>query len=329
MEKYGSGNIPTPDELRLLERLLSGETLREAAKAAGLSLSSASRLLSQARVRAGDPLFKRSGNRLLPTPRMRALSERLLPLLEGLSGFYEEERFDPGSLSGSFRILVTDNGFLGYVAPVIPELKKKAPGLTLDIIPLRRSGSWMIESGRADLGICAFPDNRKSLRWIVLSEFSYCLVLRKDHPVYRKWLREGELSLSDLSPYVQFMNRRFASGGQDEACGYERGPGTNRIYSPYFAAAPFAIIESCPDAVQWATMRAGRRAGTLSDALGVIPAEDFTDYGKASSRTKLVWAVRDDSNPANQWVRSLIVAAAKRNFGSGGTSDPGPAGKEF
>lgn len=308
-----SAGLPAPEELTLLAGICRTESLKEAAASCGLSVSTANRRLAQLRAKFGDPLFSRSGNRLLPTPRMKEIEKKLFPLLSSLRHFYDARAFDPSQLKGTFRVMTTDNNFVNFLGPVLPEISREAPGLEIEVIPLRRNGMWMLMSGRADLAIYAFPGSRREIREVPLASDRYCLLLRRDHPAAVKWMREGSLSLADLAPYTQIMNPRFSRSLRDP-CGYERGPGKKRIYSPFFNTNPDLLLEG--DFVQWTIELAASRAiAAFGESLLMIPAAGFRDYGPTDTVTALLlWAAKDERDPASQWIRSLVIAAARERF---------------
>ncbi|MDL2059919.1 LysR family transcriptional regulator [Mesosutterella sp. AGMB02718] len=224
--------LPSSEELELLAGLFRTESLRDAAASLRISNSTASRRLSEMRARFSDPLFTRSGSRLLPTPRMKEIAAKLFPLLDSLEHFYDAKAFEPSQLKGQFRILTTDNNFLNILSPVLPRISREAPELELEVMPLRRNGMWQLISGKADLAIYAFPEYRREIRAAPLEKDRYCLLLRRGHPAARLWLREGELTLAALSPYTQIMNPRFSRTLRDP-CGYERGPARKGSTRPF------------------------------------------------------------------------------------------------
>lgn len=319
--------LPSSEELELLAGLFRTESLRDAAASLRISNSTASRRLSEMRARFSDPLFTRSGSRLLPTPRMKEIAAKLFPLLDSLEHFYDAKAFEPSQLKGQFRILTTDNNFLNILSPVPPRISREAPELELEVMPLRRNGMWQLISGKADLAIYAFLEYRREIRAAPLEKDRYCLLLRRDHPAARLWLREGELTLAALSPYTQIMNPRFSRTLRDP-CGYERGPGQKRLYSPFFNTNPALLLES--DFVQWTLESAARRAiDATEDELLMIPARAFTDYGPTDTVTSLLlWAARSENDPLSQWVRSIIIGAAReKNPGGAGLPLPGKSGE--
>ena len=140
--------------LLLLDAVWRLRSLSDAAKECGLSVSTASRQLSQARKDFGDELFIRSGYELYPTDRMNALSNELEPLLARLSGLMRPEEFDPATLRKTFRVMTADNGFMAFIAPSLRLLQEQAPRVSLDIVlPQPESIERMLKDGSIDLAI--------------------------------------------------------------------------------------------------------------------------------------------------------------------------------
>src|SRR5205085_11153826 len=63
--------------LRALDALLQAGSVTGAARRMNVSPPAMSHTLSRLRLAVGDPLFVRSGNRLVPTPRALAIGERV------------------------------------------------------------------------------------------------------------------------------------------------------------------------------------------------------------------------------------------------------------
>ena len=183
--------------LLLLDAVWRLRSLSDAAKECGLSVSTASRQLSQARKDFGDELFIRSGYELYPTDRMNALSNELEPLLARLSGLMRPEEFDPATLRKTFRVMTADNGFMAFIAPSLRLLQEQAPRVSLDIVlPQPESIERMLKDGSIDLAITPIPQNAADLESLPLARIRKCLLMRKGHPLAKELLEHGLESLT-------------------------------------------------------------------------------------------------------------------------------------
>lgn len=141
--------------LRVLAAVVQEGSVQGAADRLAVTQSAVSNALAKLRVRAGDPLLVRVGNRHQPTFRARRLAEKTAPFLdEAETLLHARDAFDPAALSRRFVIGMPD-----YLEQLIaPSLFRRliaaAPKMTL---AFRRASAEsvhrLIDSGEIDLAV--------------------------------------------------------------------------------------------------------------------------------------------------------------------------------
>ena len=136
------------------------QSLTVCAQKLGLSLSSASRILTHLREVFGEQLFVRNKGGRIPTSAAMALLPRAIRLLDCYDELFEPEVFDPALAQRVIRIATADMGAVSILTKVIPVILEKAPDL--DFIFFRSSPTLSQSSPRAKSTSAFFP--RKSTR---------------------------------------------------------------------------------------------------------------------------------------------------------------------
>ena len=95
---------PSIESIRLLHTLCQTENLADAAERLGLSLPTASRMLSQLREVFEDRLFTRFPGGLVPTRKAKLLMTRTEAVLETYDALLAPQTFDPARIVRDIRI---------------------------------------------------------------------------------------------------------------------------------------------------------------------------------------------------------------------------------
>ncbi|NUS68739.1 MAG: LysR family transcriptional regulator [Ensifer adhaerens] len=138
-------------DLELLDHLVRGATLSQAARSLGVDQTTVSRRLAALERRVGAALFDRIDGRLTPTPVLSPVVERLRTISEEASLSLAMLLRRTAELKGQVR--VTSIGFVlsAILAPSLARLEQRHPGLTLDLVADNQMLS--IERREADIAI--------------------------------------------------------------------------------------------------------------------------------------------------------------------------------
>jgi DNA-binding transcriptional LysR family regulator len=141
--------------LPVMDAMVSEGSVSGAAELLGITQSAVSHALRRLRAHFNDPLFVRSGNRMLPTPRLQALEPFVRSTMEGLRIHLDPAfEFDPARASRSFTLSATDMGEAVFLPAIIRELRARAPRCRLRVVPVKpRDVSAALQRGEIDLAI--------------------------------------------------------------------------------------------------------------------------------------------------------------------------------
>lgn len=152
------------DQLRLLDHLLAGASVSAAAKALDLSQPSISIQLRKLRARLNDPLFVRSGNRLLPTPLATSMREPVRQALAAVARIGTPPQvFSPLTSTRSFRLTMTDASQITLLPRLLGMLQERATSLTLAVNLIGPTLEEDLREGRVDLALGYLPALRSGI----------------------------------------------------------------------------------------------------------------------------------------------------------------------
>ena len=116
-----------------LQALLEEKSVTKAAERLFITQPAMSRVLQRLRDQLDDPLFTRTGNELVPTPRARELQIRLPGLLDTVLEMVSEGEFDPGTYVGEINIAVPEFVAISLVSELTRVITEHAPNVILSI----------------------------------------------------------------------------------------------------------------------------------------------------------------------------------------------------
>lgn len=287
---------PDLNLLVTLDVLLAEGSVTRAGRRLRLSPSAMSRALARLRATTGDPLLVRAGRGLVPTPRARALRERVRPLVEEANAVLRpDDRIDLARLDRTFT-LRTREGFVENFGPaLLARVRREAPEVKLRFRQKLDRESAALRDGLVDLetGVIG-PATGPELRAQALFRDRFVGVVRREHP-----LRRGRMTAARYAAgrHIDVGLRGPGEGQVDEAL---RRFGVERqivVYVDGFAAA-LALARSTDLIATLPERHTGNlREGLHTFALPVAPPQ-FT--------VSLLWHPRMDSDPAHRWLRECV-----------------------
>lgn len=271
----------------------------------GLSVSSASRILTHLREVFGEQLFVRNKGGLIPTATALALLPRALRLLDCYDKLFEPEVFDPALALRVIRIATADMGAVSILTKVIPVILEKAPDLDFHILPIESDLVSKLTSGEIDFGIFPAEKHAPGVHCVKLFESPYRYVVRTGHPLEAIYHAQKKLTEEDLARW-RHINALIPPGaGIDISTHTEitnrNLPGRTQIHSAYILPQPALIAATdlvgiMPELL----IRGAQDAGIRITALSPV----FTGL---THKPHLFWHERNDGDTLLGWIRAIFV----------------------
>ncbi|WP_332776611.1 LysR family transcriptional regulator [Polaromonas sp.] len=144
--------------LRLLDQLYTTRSVTRSAEALGQSQPTVSIWLARLRKQLNDPLFVRTAEGMLPTPRTDALMGTVREVLGGLQRLAESGvEFDPPTARRRFRICMTDASHITLLPRLLSHVRAVAPGVALEAGRIDGDLARALQAGEADLALGYLP----------------------------------------------------------------------------------------------------------------------------------------------------------------------------
>jgi len=143
--------------LQLLLAVVDTGSVTRAAERLGVTQSAVSHLLDKLRAITGDPLFVKSGRGIVATARAEKLAQQARELLSALHGFAQSDPFDAARWKAHITIAANDFQRDLLLPALMVRLRRKAPLLTLRVIPSDVPSLEMLRNEHCQLVISPRP----------------------------------------------------------------------------------------------------------------------------------------------------------------------------
>ncbi|WP_417559262.1 LysR family transcriptional regulator [Marinomonas sp.] len=170
-------------QLRLFEALYRSGSVTKTAEILDLSQPTVSLSLAKLRKDCDDPLFVRTNNGMLPTPKAEYMInnvQKILSLLEQVSLFNLE--FDPRMATREFRIAMTDASHITLLPTIQKKLQEVAPNISIKVIRFDMNLEANLQNGEADLAIGLLPDLDTGFYQQTLFPQDWVCLVKQAHP---------------------------------------------------------------------------------------------------------------------------------------------------
>jgi DNA-binding transcriptional LysR family regulator len=169
--------------LRIFDAMHANRHVTRAAEELGLSQPTISIGLGKLRRQFGDPLFVRTGDGMLPTPRADALIGPVRDVLHSLRIICEvEATFEPASAKRQFCICMTDASHITLLPQILKAVRQAAPGVTLEAARIDELMPQALQSGDADLALGLIPRLETGFYQQTLFRQDFICLVRPRHP---------------------------------------------------------------------------------------------------------------------------------------------------
>lgn len=290
--------------LAAFDALMEERNVTRAAARVGVSQPAMSAALSRLRKLLDDPLFFRSAEGLLPTPRARDLAEPVSKALRQIeSAIVVKPEFEPERVSLTFTLGVSDYPAFVLLPHLVKALEKQAPGVSLSVHAFtgRDNAVDLLDSGTIDAAVGVPPTHQEKriLTRPVLRDEFVTIVSRDSAAARRGMSMRTFLAL----PHVLVSPEGDRHGLVDQALEQLGKRRTLALTLPQMFAAPAVVAQTSMTATvlkRVAINSPARRRLVLFPPPVMLAPVDFY----------LIWHRRNDLHPAQQWLRELITSLA-------------------
>ncbi|MEJ3658019.1 LysR family transcriptional regulator [Actinomycetes bacterium KLBMP 9759] len=285
-----------------LDALLQEQSVTGAAARLHTSPAAMSRALARIRRIVGDPVLVRAGQRMVMTPRALALRDDTHAVVEaGRALLVPGPDLDPGGLVRSFSVQASDAVLAELSTPLLTDLSRVSPGVTVRFLPEAVEGGPALRDGIVDVEIGVLDHVDPETRTAELLRTRFVGAVRADHPLTR-----GDVTPQRFAEARHIgVSRRGRVHGPIDARLAELGLRRHvAVVLPSHTAALLLAAET--DLVCLAPSGLGddptRPLGlrTFAVPLDLPPVV-----------IGMAWHPRTDADPAQRWFRDRIRAAAR------------------
>ncbi len=291
-------------DLITLHVLLEERQVTRAARRLGITQSSMSHRLALLRQHLDDPLFVRTGSKLVPTPRALEMAE---PLKDGLAKLEEAiegpSDFDPSRASFEIELHAPD-----LVIPVVLELSRalveEAPGITLRVRNVAADLNSRLSAQERSLALVPAQLLDDAMRRRAVGDARFEIVGRAGHPLFKRPVtRKRWLAYPQV--IVVTGNRR--PNAIEEALREQKLKRTVGLEVPSFLAALLALVNT--DLLMNAPAPVGNEAFAAMGLRSVRP-----PFALPTARLFLGWHERFQHDPGHRWVRERAFSLFRFRF---------------
>ena len=284
--------------LRLFEQVLATRSVTRSAELLGQSQPTVSIWLGKLRERLGDPLFVRTADGMLPTPRAQALAGPVRDALRALGEIAAPQApFDPATSTRPWRICMTDASHATVLPRLLAHLRARAPRATVTAIRIDDDTGAALQSGAADIAVGYIP-------WLDTGFYQQALFTQD-------WICLAAPSNTRIGATLTLRGYREAAhvvthagtGAADLEAALARARIERRAMLSLPGFLGLAAIVSTSDLVATLPRQIGE---TLARNAGLrvlacpFPVPPFT--------VKQHWHERFHQDPANRWLREQVAA---------------------
>jgi DNA-binding transcriptional LysR family regulator len=207
--------------LRLFDSLYNTRSVTRAAEALTLSQPTVSIGLGRLRQHLNDPLFVRTSDGMLPTPRSDVLIATVRDILQGLHNLSASATaFSPETAKRRFRIGMTDASHITLLPSLLSHVRAAAPAVTLEASRINDDLAKNLQTGDIDLALGYLPwldtgffqQTLYNQDWICLVNARHPRLTHLDRWNLGAYQAEAHISISSGTGY-QLLDNALSSQG--------------------------------------------------------------------------------------------------------------------
>ena len=290
--------------LAVFDAIYTERSLTRAARKVPLSQPAMSNALRRLRESLEDPLFTRTAQGMIPTPRARALAEPVRQALDLIqNGLRRDAEFDFGSSHRKFTVAAEDYGEAVIMPRLMDWITHVAPYIRLEIRP--EPGSSLgpqLKDGLVDIALDYFALKGNEFEVQAVIDETLVTMSRRDHPLIGDTLGLDQFA---SIPHLALTPRTRTTPVVDRALA---GVGLKRriaAQAPHFLSMPLIVQNT-------------NLLCTLPKRMAHVYADVFrlkvlkTPVDLPAFPIYLMWHRSMNDDPGHQWLRTAIIELCQR-----------------
>ena len=273
--------------------------LTRASEALNLSQPAVSHALGRLRDRFDDPLFERSGKKMVPTPLAKAIVERVRLALGNLESTLSEGlAFDPSTAERTFTIAMRDVLEANALPEIAAKIQSSAPNIKVRSVRLpRRDVESALIRGQIDLAADVLLPVSDQLGHSMLGQESLSVMLRKCHPLAKDMTLDQYLS----AKHIQVSSRPEGLGIEDVPLSRLGKSRNIAMRCQHFYAAAKVVEKT-----DWLLTLPSSYAEALRETfdIQIVP----VPFKAEPLEVHLYWHKKAEQDPALLWCKQQIAS---------------------
>jgi DNA-binding transcriptional LysR family regulator len=281
--------------LRLVYRRLS---FTRAAEELNIKQSSVSYTIDRLRNAFSDPLFVRQGGGIAPTERCTEIVEAADRILSEAERAATPQEFDPATSTASVTISATYLSRLVLMPRVTRELRREAPGISVELITGFTEASGHLLSGRADLALTPVSVDESGIHGRTVFEDPYACLMDCQNP-----FAKGELTPERFASAPHLIIH-YGEVWRPLYLGFLEKGGLRANVA--FATPDPADIQFMIPGTDMLAALPGRICRQFAEGLHMCPCPV-----PAVATINMYWPARLGRSPLHEWLRAKILRVAQ------------------
>ncbi|WP_158601963.1 LysR family transcriptional regulator [Pararobbsia silviterrae] len=297
--------------ISIFDAVMTEGSVTKAAERLAMTQSAVSNAVARMRVVWNDPLFTRSGRGIQPSAKAHALWRELQAPLAQIRTAASPEKFDPATSTRAFRVAVTD-----YLSSALwPMLRKhiehEAPGIRILAVPYTSQGTGpQLRNNDIDISIGGLQAMGEDIRLQSLFVEHWVCAMRADHPLARTALTRDDFLDAD---HLLVSLSGHPVGVADDVL--ERHGMRRRVamtLNHFSGVVPLLLASDLISVLPAGVIRTHalrRRIHACDVPLDLPP-----------FACRMAWHTRHERDPAQRWLRGLVIQMCARIWNDRGTA---------
>ncbi len=296
-----------------LDALLRERNVTQAANQLNLSQPAMSNGLRRLRDLFDDPLLVRTSDGMTPTERALELEPLVRDILSKVDRAVQPHtEFEPASSDRIFRIMASDYAESTLLPAVLGRLRNEAPGVSLDIMTPSDVSFLDVERGKIDMVINRFDSMPQSFHQINVWRDTFSCLLSPNNPLLNDYTLDNYLKAKHVWVSKTGMGVGVGVNPTDvqrlgwvdvalDKLGKKR---QITVFTRHYQAA-MILAEQNDLVVTLPTLAAQLQVNNPRLVIKTPPIEI------PHLELKMAWSPLLQHNPANRWLRQLIVEVGR------------------